>query len=155
MGFSVGDHFLVASFEKLFASGLGISVPVGFDLLRRRVIEKADDVHRIVVADEHMNFAALSLRILFELHEKVESLSGFGTAIHHITHLHQMGFATNPTALLVDEAGLLEDRDQAVIGPVDVSNGHDSLDTVPFEGNGVFRLGLPCKGKCHHCSEGQ
>jgi hypothetical protein len=45
-----------------------------------------------------------------------------------------MGRTARPLELLVDQAGLLEDADESVVGPVHVANGDDAFDAGELAG---------------------
>ena len=84
-----------------------------------------------MIADERVHVAARFGRLLFQVHQQVHGAARFGTAVHHVAHLHEMGFASGPRVLLIDHAGGAQQRDELLVIPVHVAQGNDALHAAP------------------------
>jgi hypothetical protein len=75
--------------------------------------------------------AARLARLLLEAHEEVHDLAGVGAAVEAVPGLDEVGAASDPARLAVDEGGVLEDGQELAKVAVHVAHGHDALDLVP------------------------
>ena len=96
------------------------------------VTQVAEDVHDLVVAEQHDDLAALLRGLLLEVHQQTGDLGGAGAAVEEVAGLHQDRVAADPIVLLIDQPHLAQDLAHAVVGAVDVADGNDA----PFPGGG-------------------
>ena len=89
----------------------------GSEFLASGVAQIAIDIHRLMIADERVHVAARFGGLLFQVHQQVHGAARFGTAVHHVAHLHEMGFAASPGVLLIDHAGGAQQRDELLVIP--------------------------------------
>ena len=85
-----------------------------------------EDVHDVVVAEEHDDPTAGAGRLLLEAHQKVEHRTRLDAAIEDVAHLHEDPLAPGPMAGTVQEPGHGQGAHQVVVGRVDVADRDDT-----------------------------
>ena len=85
-----------------------------------------EDVHDVVVAEEHDDPPARRARLLLEAHQEVEHRARLDAAIEDIAHLYEDTSATGPVGGTVQEPGHGQDAHQLVVGSVDVADRDDT-----------------------------
>ena len=85
-----------------------------------------EDVHHVVVAEEHDDPPARRARLLLEAHQEVEHRARLDAAIEDIAHLYEDTSATGPVGGTVQEPGHGQDAHQLVVGSVDVADRDDT-----------------------------
>ena len=85
-----------------------------------------EDVHHVVVAEEHDDPPARWARLLLEAHQEVEHRARLDAAIEDIAHLDEDTSATGPVGGTVQEPSHGQDAHQVVVGSVDVADRNDT-----------------------------
>ena len=93
---------------------------------RRDVAEIVEDVHPLVVAEQHIDTTAGPARLPLDPHQEVERRAHVGTAIEDVAGLHQARGAADPFLFGIDQARRLEDLCQVRAGAMDVADGDDA-----------------------------
>ena len=89
-------------------------------------LRSPEDVHHVVVAEEHDDPPARQARLLLEAHQEVEHRARLDAAIEDVAHLHEDTLATGPVGGTVQEPGHGQDAHQVAVGSVDVADGDDT-----------------------------
>ena len=126
----------------VFAPPLGVLRREGGEDFGRDVPDVGHQVHRLVVAQQHPDFAARLPRAVLEPHQQVHDLAHLGAPVGEVAGLHQRRVSPAPAVLVVDQAGLPQDRAQPVAGAVDVADGDHAAGGGPvLDGGGGDRAG--------------
>ena len=96
----------------------------------RHVAQVADEIHRLMVADEDVNPAAGIHGLGFEPHQQVHGVARARPAVENIADDNEMGCATRPRHLLVDDACALHRFDHGRVRAVHVSDRDDAFSAV-------------------------
>ncbi len=125
-GAGPGGYQILVLFPGLVAGPCRVVVGKGRADLRGGVTQVAQHVHDFVVADDLLDPALALRRLLIEGHHQVEHAADLGPAVGQVAGLHEGGRAAGPVLSVVDEAGRLEDPDQAREAAVHVADGDDA-----------------------------
>ena len=106
------------------------------------VAQVAQDVHRLVVADERVHTPPGLQRRWRERDEQLHHLARIGAAIEDVTSLHEVGASPRPARPAIDHPGLSQHGDELLVVAVHVAHRHDALDT----GEDVLAERRPAEG---------
>ncbi len=98
----------------------------GGENLRVGVAEEAEEIHGFVVAEDHLHPAAGLGGLGLESHDQVEHLPDLEPAVEEIAELDIGRIAAGPLQVLVEDAGLLQDRGQPFEVPMNIAHRHDA-----------------------------
>ena len=112
--------------ERLLQPVVGAAVGEPGHRFRRDVAEIVEDVHALVIAEQHVDAAAGPARLPLEPHQEVVRGAHVGAAVEDVAGLHQARGAADPFLFGIDQARRLEDLRQVRAGAVDVADGDDA-----------------------------
>ena len=112
--------------ERLLQPVVGAGVGESGHRFRRDVAEIVQDVHALVVAEQHVDPAARPARFTLEPHQEIVGGANVGAAVENVAGLHQACGAADPFLFGIDQTRRLEDLRQVRAGAVDVADGDDA-----------------------------
>ena len=104
-----------------------------------------------MIPHEDQGFSPVLRRLPLQIHQQVENLAHVGTPVDDVPRLHESGGATRPLVGLVDQVGGAENRNQAVVGAMDVPDGHDSARRLISRPSSDTDEQAPETYQGHHC----
>ncbi len=96
------------------------------------VAEVPHQDHEVVIAQERMDLAAGRFRFGLKAHDQVHDLAVVLAAVDQVADERQMGRPARPLQAPVDQARAAQQRDELVVGGVDVADGHDPVHPGPL-----------------------
>lgn len=93
-----------------------------------------------MVSNDGGHLPAGSLGLLFHFDDQIHAFSRIRASIQDVSRLDHVGLAADPPELVVHEPGVLTQRNEVVVGTMNVTDGHDAGGVVPFVRN-LFRVG--------------
>ena len=90
--------------RALGALGGGFDVGVRRVFARVDVAQVAEHVHRLVIAEHHVQLAARGARFALQAHEQVHDLARVVAAIEQVAQAHHVRASGAPAVLRVDDA---------------------------------------------------
>ena len=131
--------------------GLELPVAVGVD-----VAQVAEEVHHLVVAEQHVGTAAGRGALRLEPAQQVHQRPVVEAAVEKVAGHDEVVVAADPAQLVVDQAGRAEQPDQLVVIAVDVAHGDDPGDPLPLPDRvGLWRRGRRDRGEQQECGQGR
>ena len=101
------------------------------------VAQVAEQVHRLVVAEHDVQLPARRLRLALQPHQQVHDLARIGAAVEQVAEAHEMRVPGRPVVLRVDDAGLVQQREQFRVGAVHVGESDHAIDAAPLHRRGL------------------
>jgi hypothetical protein len=81
-----------------------------------------------MISQQKMNATACLERLTLKPHKEIHHTPRFGATIQKITGADEMGIPATPGQVIVNDARILQGRDQGIVGTVNVPHRHDSVD---------------------------
>jgi len=103
------------------------------------VAQIAGEVHGLVVTMDHVHVASGGRGLRVQAHQQVHHLFAVVAAIQQVAERHEMRVTAAPTQLGIHQARALQERDQLVIGTVNVADHDDAIDVLEVIGRGPKR----------------
>ena len=113
--------------DRTRAARLGVAVRERDERLRRNVSQISQEVHALVVAEEHLDPSSCPARLGFEAHQQVHHVTDVGSAVQEIPGLNEARSPADPAAFGVDEPRRAENRRQRVERAVNVADGDEPI----------------------------
>ena len=108
----------------------GFFVGKGRKLLPGDVTQIADEVHRLVIPDQHVHHAAGRLRFRFEPNEQIHGVARVGTPVEDVSDDHEVRGTSCPAEIGVNHPCIAQRCDQGLVSAVNVGNSDDALDAA-------------------------
>ena len=120
------DRGAVELIDAVAARG-GIAVGEGGIFARRRVAVIAEEVHRLVVAENDDDLAAGARRFFLQPLQAADDQKRIRPAVGNVAHLHEDCPARGPMASGADQARRAGDRHPRLIVAVEIAHRDDAL----------------------------
>ena len=101
-------------------------------LSRVNIPRGAMHIHRFVVSGQRVNIA---FGPLLQFHQQIHHLAAIGPAVGDVPGLDEVGSASCPVLVVVDEAGRTQQLDKLLVVTMDISKSNDAVNPCP----GIFR----------------
>ena len=94
------------------------------------VAQVAGHVHRLVIADKHVDMTACCLRLALKAHQEIHRIAGARSAIEYVADDYEMRIAARPGEVVVHDVDIAQRFDHRLVCTMYIRNSDDPLHTV-------------------------